>query len=205
MQRIEYRTADKSEWGEGPWQNEPDKVQWLDPETNYPCLIVRNQLGALCGYVGVPDGHPCRGKDGHDCSGIEAHGGLTFAGGCMDLSRDHWIRHARFVRSDQTKAEAKRHPKGDYAKEMREWGHVIGDYNKWREQWEARAVCHKVEPGESDNIWWLGFDCAHAWDFIPGLTFHQSRQEEVYRDIAYVTTECEKLAKQLLKLEEENG
>ena len=26
----EYRTADKSKWGVGPWNNEPDKAQWVE-------------------------------------------------------------------------------------------------------------------------------------------------------------------------------
>ena len=30
MQTIEYKTLDKSKWGDGPWQDEPDKKQWLD-------------------------------------------------------------------------------------------------------------------------------------------------------------------------------
>jgi hypothetical protein len=28
-------------------------------------------------------------------------------------------------------------------------------------------VCHKPAPGEPDNIWWLGFDCAHGGDQMP--------------------------------------
>lgn len=81
METIEYKTHDKSEWGEGPWQTEPDKKQWLDPETNYPCLIVRNHFGALCGYVGVPEKHPCYQIE-YDGTGITVHGGLTFANHC---------------------------------------------------------------------------------------------------------------------------
>ena len=57
METIEYRTMDKSVWGPGPWQNEPDKRQWQDEATGLPCLIVRNSMGALCGYVGVSEGH----------------------------------------------------------------------------------------------------------------------------------------------------
>lgn len=81
METIEYRTTDKSGWGEGPWQQEPDKKQWQDAVTGYPCLIVRNRGGALCGYVGVATGHPCFGLD-YDKVGAEVHGGLTFADRC---------------------------------------------------------------------------------------------------------------------------
>lgn len=81
METIEYRTYDKSTWGEGPWQAEPDKKQWLDTATGYPCLIVRNHLGTLCGYVGVSEKHPCY-QSKYDSPNIEVHGGLTFAGHC---------------------------------------------------------------------------------------------------------------------------
>lgn len=56
METIEYRTADKSQWGEGPWTAEPDKRQWRDEATGLPCLIVRGPHGAFCGYVGVAGG-----------------------------------------------------------------------------------------------------------------------------------------------------
>lgn len=57
----EWSHVDKSAWGPGAWQNEPDKVQWVDAATGLDCLIVRNNGGALCGYVGVPEAHPLHG------------------------------------------------------------------------------------------------------------------------------------------------
>ncbi len=65
----------------GPWRDEPDKAQWKDEATGYPCLIVRNTWGALCGYVGVPPTHPLHGK-GYEAPDAQVHGGLTFAGPC---------------------------------------------------------------------------------------------------------------------------
>lgn len=152
MRTIEYRTDDKTKWGPGPWQDEPDKVQFEDPATGLPCLIVRNRFGALCGYVGVSASHPWFGKDYSDIPD-DVHGGLTFADKCQP-----------------------------------------GD--------ERDAVCHLVEPGEDDNIWWLGFDCAHAFDFTPGLadmlgpggTVPGERWE--YKTIAYVKNEIQRLAQQ---------
>ena len=83
MRTIEYRDVqDKSKWKRGPWDSEPDKVQWLDETTGLPCLIVRGPVGSLCGYIGVSSSHPFFGKDYDDVS-ADAHGGLTFAGGCM--------------------------------------------------------------------------------------------------------------------------
>lgn len=61
MSKKEWTTIDKSEWDRGPWDDEPDKVQWVDEVAGLDCLIVRNRGGALCGYVGVPGGHPLFG------------------------------------------------------------------------------------------------------------------------------------------------
>jgi len=30
-------------------------------------------------------------------------------------------------------------------------------------------ICHTPAPGESDDVWWVGFDCGHAGDLIPGM------------------------------------
>lgn len=151
MQRLEYRTVDKAAWGDGPWQSEPDKIQWQDEATGYPCLIVRHpHFGFFCGYVGVQPNHPSYGKDYNDV-GVSAHGGLTFADSC---------------------------------------GHGED---------ESRGVCHRPAPGEPDNVWWLGFDCGHYMDFAPALD-SMRRPKSVYRDVAYVTSQCESLAKQLKDL-----
>lgn len=87
MQTLEYRTVDKSGWGEGPWKGEPDKMQWQDEATKLPCLIVRNAGGALCGYVGVAEGHPLYGK-GYEDFDVDVHGGLTFADKCADFGNE---------------------------------------------------------------------------------------------------------------------
>jgi hypothetical protein len=94
MERREYHNYDKShpDWAEGPWKDEPDKVQWQDSETGMACLIVRNQLGVLCGYVGVPGEHPWHGKDYNEVD-VAVHGGLTFAGPCSHGPEEHAICH----------------------------------------------------------------------------------------------------------------
>lgn len=71
---------------------------------------------------------------------------------------------------------------------------------------QGETVCHVVEKGEDDNIWWLGFDCAHCGDYS-SMSYTESmrrdfpRGDAVYRTIDYVKTECKHLAKQLKKLE----
>lgn len=82
MQTIEYRTIDKSKWPRGPWDDEPDKVQWPDEATGLPCIALRNDWsGHWCGYVGVAPGHPEYGQS-HDNVVYSAHGGVNFSAMC---------------------------------------------------------------------------------------------------------------------------
>lgn len=156
METIVYHTLKDKEklFGDGPWCAEPDKMQWLDEETGFPCLAVRQLvLGHWCGYVGVPRDHPYYGKNNNDCD-VSVHGGLTFSDKCTPGP-------------------------------------------------ESETICHIVDVGEDDDVWWLGFDCAHAFDLSPSvLKFHAYRAtlcgiELAYRDLAYVREECRKLAAQL--------
>lgn len=81
--------VDKSEWDAGPWHQEPDKLNWVDPETGLDCMIVRaGEIGHLCGYVGVPPNHPYHGKNYWDENGgpdVQVHGGLTYADKCSGV------------------------------------------------------------------------------------------------------------------------
>lgn len=52
----------------GIWQQEPDKVVWIDEVTKLDCMLLRNDLGSWCGYVGVPESHPYFGLS---CSRVE--------------------------------------------------------------------------------------------------------------------------------------
>ncbi len=165
----EWRTIDKTGWGEGPWQQEPDKKQWVDKATGLDCLIVRQpNHGALCGYVGVPESHPLFGKH-HDDEEVRAkleqgvHGGLTFA----DLCR----------------------PAED----------------------PSKGICHVAEEGRPEKVWWLGFDCAHAFDLQPGrldamrkagvteLACFEPFPGEIYRSLEYVEKEVTELAEQIAR------
>lgn len=69
-------------------------------------------------------------------------------------------------------------------------------------------ICHVPEPGEPDDVWWLGFDCGHWMDISPDLLAVELRYESLrreldlelrhYRPTAYVRAEVERLAEQLL-------
>jgi hypothetical protein len=69
---------------------------------------------------------------------------------------------------------------------------------------EAHTICHVPGPGEPDRVWWLGFDCGHAWDVSPGMDYHLRQSSgisyadlgETYKTVAYVKAECAGLARQ---------
>lgn len=135
---------------EGPWNDEPDKIQWINGESDLDCLMVRNHNGAWCGYVGVPPGHPLYEKSAFDSPAdrLSVHGGLTFASKCDEDAP------------------------------------------------EGHGICHVPLPGREPDVWWLGFDCGHAWDLqpaMPGLLGLGT----TYRDVSYVMEQVTILALQL--------
>lgn len=214
METKEYRTMDKSAWGRGEWQQEPDKMQFADEATGLPCLIVRTSLGHLCGYVGVTDAHPWHGKGYDDAIGacnencdegyhsghridscISVHGGLTFADKCRTHDE---AAYATFLqRMESRRAEAIKYPKGDAARLLKEWG-GLADFAAWKERCEATGICHLPAPGESDRVWWFGFDCAHCDDCSPGMDSEYGfRRDGSYKTVNYVKRQCAELAGQL--------
>ncbi len=81
-----WTTVPKDDWGRGPWQHEPDKIQWYDEDTGMACLIVRGPFGALCGYVGVESGHPLHGVHHDECGAIYAHGDINYSAPCAEVA-----------------------------------------------------------------------------------------------------------------------
>lgn len=68
----------------------------------------------------------------------------------------------------------------------------------YAEACDGGEICHIPQPGEPDNVWWVGFDCAHACDLLPayydfGL---EPIRRAVYRDQAYATREIIRLVAQ---------
>lgn len=188
-----YTTMDKSTWGDGPWQHEPDKVQWTDEATGLPCLAVRNRFGAWCGYVGVDEDHPWHGLGcddkapgpapdlvGRSADGYGMGGLIAVLGGKLD----------EFAETVAGRVEV--HGGLTYAGFCQEGS-------------EEEAICHVPEPGQSDNVWWFGFDCHHCDDIGPGL---EARERELghepiragterYRTLGYVQAEVASLARQV--------
>jgi hypothetical protein len=161
------RWLDKTAWGSGPWQHEPDRVEWR--AQGLPCLMLRHpHHGHWCGYVGVPPGHPWHGVEASEIA-VDVHGGLNFADACTHDERP-----------------------------------------------PRERICHVPEAGESDAVWWLGFDCLHAFDYAPGMAARERELVErhpslspllgppseggrygvTYRDLFYVRSQTEWLAAQ---------
>lgn len=134
---------DKTSWGNGPWQNEPDRLQWV--HFGYACLIVRQpELGHFCGYVGVDNSHPLYMKEYGEAN-VDVHGGPTYSDKCSGI------------------------------------------------------ICHIPEQGMPDDVWWIGFDCAHSEDMSPGMRYTFATHG-TYKDIEYVQKEVNSLAEQLRNL-----
>lgn len=80
MQREHPGWMPRKEWGSGPWEDEPDLVEWR--HAGLACLAVRGGSGAWCGYVGVPGSHWAFGRRYDRVPESSSHGGLTFSNTC---------------------------------------------------------------------------------------------------------------------------
>lgn len=76
----------RESWGPGPWENEPDHVEWYDETTGMACMINRGPIGALCGYVGVEPDHPLHGvgTDDERLWPIFSHHDINYAAACQE-------------------------------------------------------------------------------------------------------------------------
>lgn len=70
--------VDRSEFGAGPWDSEPDRVDFV--HAGLACLCLREHMGAWCGYVGVPLYHPALAVDVESL--VDVHGGITYKDKC---------------------------------------------------------------------------------------------------------------------------
>ena len=81
---CERNEARRSAWGDGPWRNEPNRVEWK--HAGFPCIAHRGGGGAWCGYVGLPPGYSLHGKTYDEAyelfPELEVHGGLTYSKAC---------------------------------------------------------------------------------------------------------------------------
>lgn len=165
--------------GDGPWLGEADKVSWRDEAGGYECIMLRDTRGGfLCGYVGVPSGHPLwgwRSKAVPADIGIDVHGGITYAQQC----------------------QAGPTPVRRLAVEARRICDVV----------ISPAVHHEVQHATDHRVadrhaWWFGFSCNHPYDLVPSdgrraVPTSSSELARTYRDDGYVVRETLALAAQL--------
>lgn len=174
MDSITNTYVDKSKWQRGPWDDEADKVQWEDPDTGLPCLMLRGPVGSWCGYVGVRKDHPAYGLPYYDRTdnteddplppaqthlhSIGVHGGLTYSG--------------EGGPNDQVTGRAVK----------------------------PEAISVDLRPGEDPDLWWFGFDCAHYSDLAPAVEAGSVLSNGTYRVLGYVEEQVTMLAHQLYSI-----
>jgi hypothetical protein len=148
--REEQRYVDKSAWFRGQWDDEPDRIEWRYHGTpRFPLLIVRGPSGALCGYVGVPPGHPVHGEratDAEELADLRVHGGVTYGAPCQEGG--HICHVARNGEADTVHwigFDCAHH--GDYAHMKlatvdKSWMFAPNDHERY---WPVAAVRYEVE------------------------------------------------------------
>lgn len=198
VETREWRYEDKASWPSGPWQDEPDKLQWQDEATGLACLVVRGPMGALCGYVGVPESHPWFGKDYSDCLLADAkpHGEDPADPHYSAEPNSHYQRHVatKLVCSERWCSHSAENHCDVHG------GLTYSGACSPHEDHPERGICHVVEG--DDKAWWFGFDCAHLHDVSPKPSplgdDHLFRDPgSIYRSLGYVKRECERLAAQI--------
>jgi hypothetical protein len=70
---------------------------------------------------------------------------------------------------------------------------------------ESGGICHIPEPGEPAKVWWLDFDCAHAWDVIPSFHNECLLYGSTYKNIDFVKEEIALLARQVKEAENDRS
>lgn len=208
MKTEEYTFVDKSKWERGEWDKEPDKIQFEDPETKLPCLIVRGPSGALCGYVGVSEGHPFFGLDYSSCSLKEAKPrGQTEGDDVWSLSGKTQKKSEWMIERQRKQIICSENGWCSHTPESMlevHGGITFSDF--CQERADNHGICHNPSEGEPDKVWWLGFDCAHCNDASPAYdNFMPKFGYRDYRTVDYVKSEITKLAKQLFAMEKQNG
>ena len=133
-------------------------------------------LGTLCGYLGVPPSHPWWGKWYGDID-CEVHGGLTYSSW-----EDHGLRmKILFDGKEELPIEYPRTIDDDF------WS-----------RFEYPKIDKPQPPYPHDtglNLYWVGFDCAHIYDTVPGAPYKQEARA-TYKNEEYVRNELIRLASQ---------
>lgn len=161
----------------------------------YECIVIMTDRGHRCGYVGIPKTHPLYGVD--------------------------YSQKTEVLRCFKEKIET----------EDVEFGNrgiiplLLHSWSDEKDNFMAPDIVFNVHGGITfsgegragfplmmKNVWWYGFDCAHAGDAPdldrikdPSLREIMERhpiESDVIRTLEYCIEECERLADQLKWVEE---
>jgi len=154
------------------WENEEDKKDW--EKYGLKCAIRRNSItGVLCGYVGVNKKHSFYKKGYNDLV-------PTFG----RMKRNTSIDNIGIINA------------------------VCGEYDETVDKaimaliLDAHGGITYASQGNDTylpkNNWWIGFDCGHLYDKLPFMPI--GVDNDIYRDMEYVTNEVNNLAKQLYNI-----
>lgn len=169
IEYIDETSIDKSTWGPGPWQDEPDKREWV--QGDFICQALRHKrYGNFCGYVGVDERHRLHGE-GYDFEIPidEKFESRKFDGDrtniidllCASLAREGHVRLSLYCDVH--------------------WG---------------LTFANTFPDGEWPGHWFFGFDCGHCDDLQPGMKTRFDGHGK-YRALGYVQHEIGRLAEQL--------
>lgn len=135
---------------------------------------------------------------------------------CLAVRHDvngHWCGyvgvpegHPRYGAGPEDLGDLEVHGGANYGRPCQE-----AETDEGRALVELLGVCHAPEPGRPERVFWVGFDCSHAWDAQPARPSLYARlgldetlvrllageDMRTYRDLEYVMAECERLARQL--------
>lgn len=159
----------------GPWDNEADKVAWVDEATGFGCIMLRQTDGTLSGYVGIGPDHPLYGFKADavplDIS-TTIHGGLTYGKAC-----------------EANRVEL--HAKSRSVQERYSVCHVTRTRTRVV---HYHDTVQTTEDEFHEDLWWVGFDTNHDGDVRPNDPRYRRRTGDVYRDQSFVYAQCMALA-----------
>ena len=170
-----YRENWVHTWGEGPWIDEPDKVEF--EYRDHLCQILRPTLpfaGHLCGYVRVS-----QDIVDIDSNMWEVHGGITF----VINQKKYALQKEKKEKINPSEADLKPTPlvaKGRDPEEDWEGNWIGFDCGHWAD------LIPKQKDYEIRNL------------------FGEFCEERTYRTVEFVTEELKRLVDQIVEYEERN-
>lgn len=167
-------SIDKSAWRQGPWNEEPDRINFTTASGLDASINRVTHSGCLCGYVGVDATHPWFGKE----YGAQVSASAEQLARPIDTDKISIIAVLLMAMGGDA-------PANDANIDC--LLHVHGGV--------TYADSGRAAFGEDPDLWYFGFDCSHSGDTTPAYEFNFSGDQ--YRDINYVRAECEALATQL--------